>query len=253
MRNLFVGVISVLGLLAALPAAAQDRSFSFALRSGVAITPDYPGSDGTDVGADLGFTFGALKLGGLDIGNGPRGVAENGFSYRGAFRVIGDRDADDYPELEGLEDIDTAVELGLGVAYQETDWSAFVEVRKGVTGHSGVTGTVGADVIFRPSDRWLITAGPRMSFGNDEYADTYFSVPAGSTSSLATYDAGGGLLGAGVEVSGTYFLNDKWALEGGVSYEKLLADAADSPITQIGSEDQWRVRLGVSRTFNLNF
>ena len=253
MRGFSVASFSVLAILAALPAVAQERSFNFALRGGVAGTPEYLGSDKTTAGADLGFTFGALRWGNLDVGNGVRGVPDNGVSLRGAFRVIGDRTADDSPELAGLEDIDTAVELGFGLTFQQTNWMAFGEVRKGVTGHSGVTGTVGADLIFRPSDRWLIKAGPRVNFGNDEFASTYFGVATGTTSSFAAYDATGGALGAGIEVSGTYFLDDKWALEGGLSYEKLLGDAADSPITKNGSEDQWRIRLGLSRVFNLNF
>lgn len=253
MRCLSIVYISTLAMVAALPAAAQERSFNFALRGGIAASPEYLGSDQTEAGTDLGFTFGSLKWGGQTIGNGVRGVPNNGISLRGAFRVIGDRTADDSPELAGLEDIDTAVELGFGLAFQQTNWMAFGEVRKGVTGHSGITGTLGADLIYRPNDRWLITAGPRVNFGDDEFANTYFGVPTGSSSSYAAYDATGGALGAGLEVSGTYFIDDKWALEGAVSYEKLLGDAADSPITQNGSEDQWRIRLGLSRVFTLNF
>jgi outer membrane protein len=137
--------------------------------------------------------------------------------------------------------------------YQETNWMAFGEVRKGLTGHSGVTGTFGADFIMRPSERLLITAGSRMHFGDDKFANTYFGVPTGSSSSFSAYTATGGLVSAGLQVSGSYFLNEKWSLDGAVSYERLLNDAADSPITQGGSEDQWRIGLGVSRVFNLNF
>lgn len=253
MRVFSLLCVSALALTSALPAMAQDNSFNFALRAGIAATPEYPGSDQTEAGVDLGFTFGSLKLGAIDIGNGVRGIPDNGLSLRGAFRVIGDRKAEDSPELAGLEDIDIAVELGFGLTFQQTNWLAFGEVRKGVTGHSGITGTLGADYIYRPNDRWLITAGPRVNFGDDEFASTYFGVPAGSTSGFGAYDATGGALGAGLEVSGTYFIDDKWALEGAVSYEKLLGDAADSPITLNGSDDQWRVRLGLSRVFTLNF
>lgn len=242
-----------LSIAAALPAAAQDRSFNFALRGGLAVGPEYLGSDTSEVGGDVGFTFGSLTLAGRSIGNGVRGLPDNGVSLRGAFRVIGERSAADSPELAGLADIDTAVELGLGLTFQQTHWMAFGEVRKGVTGHSAVTGTLGAAYIYRPNDKWLITAGPRMSFGDDEFADTYFGVPAGGASSFAPYTATGGALGAGFEVTGSYFLDDKWALEGAVSYEKLLNDAADSPITLNGSDDQWRMRLGVSRVFTLRF
>lgn len=253
MRIHSIMYVSALAMFAALPAAAQERSFNFALRGGATVAPEYLGSDQTETDADLGFTFGSLTWGGKTIGNVVRGIPDNGISLRGAFRVIGDRSVDDSPELAGLEDIDTAVELGFGLTYQQTNWMAFGEVRKGVTGHSGVTGTLGADWIFRPNDRWLITAGPRVNFGDEEFASTYFGVPTGGSSNFAAFDASGGALGAGLEVAGTYFIDDKWALEGAVSYEKLLGDAADSPITQNGSEDQWRIRLGLSRVFTLNF
>ena len=243
----------IAALLVPASLSAQDRNLSFSLRGGVAAAPEYLGSGNTEAKADLGFSFGALKFGGIDIGNGLRTVPDNGLSFRGAFRVIGDRTVADSPELAGLEDIDTAVELGLGLTLQQTNWMAFGEVRKGVTGHSGVTGTLGADMILRPNDRFVLTAGPRVNFGDDDFANTYFGVGADTTSAFGAFDATGGALGAGVEVAGTYYLDDKWALEGALSYEKLLGDAADSPITQNGSDDQWRLRIGISRAFNLNF
>jgi outer membrane protein len=235
------------------PAAAQERSFNFSLRGGIAAVPEYLGSDETEGAADLGFSFGSLSFGGRTIGSGVRNIPNNGVSVSGALRVIGERSAEDSPELAGLEDIDIAVELGLGLTLQQTNWKAFGEVRKGVTGHSAVTGTLGADVIYRPNRSWLFTAGPRVNFGDDDFAQTYFGVPTGGTATFAEYTATGGALGAGVEVSGTYFIDDRWAVEGAISYEKLIGDAADSPITQNGSEDQWRVRLGLSRAFTLNF
>lgn len=239
----------------ALPAAAQERSFNFALRGGVSAIPSYPGSDDYEAAPDLGFTFGSLNWGGVNIGKGVREIPDNGFAFRGAFKVIGSRDAEDNPELAGLEDIDTAVELGFGVIYRETNWQAFGEVRRGFGGHEGVTGTLGADAIFRPNDRLTITAGPRINLGNDEYASTYFGVSAAeaAASSFGAFDAEGGVLGAGLEVRAIYELSNEWALEGLVSYEKLKNDAADSPITMSGSDDQWRVSVGLSRAFTLRF
>ncbi|QUJ78299.1 MipA/OmpV family protein [Sulfitobacter albidus] len=238
-----------LALVLALPVAAQERSFEFSLRGGVGAAPEYPGSDDYEAVPDLGFTFGALRWGNFSAGNGVRGVAANGFGVRGAFKVIGGRD------IEALDEIDTAVELGLGLTYQQTNWRAFGEVRKGVTGHSGVTGTLGADVIFRDAERWVISAGPRVNFGDSDYANTYFGVSGveAATSSLNAFDADGGALGAGIEVQGAYYLDDRWAIEGAVSYEKLIGDAGDSPVTQLGSDDQFRIRVGLSRVFNLNF
>ena len=239
----------------ALPLAAQERSFNFALRGGVAAVPSYPGADDYEAAPDFGFTFGALQWGGRSFGNGIGNAPDNGFALRGAFRFVGERDDKDHPELAGLEDIDPAVELGLGVVYRQTNWQAFGEVRQGFGGHDGITGTLGADLIFRPSDRWTITAGPRLNLGNGEYAQTYFGISAAeaAASSFGSYDADGGLLGAGFEIEGIYQIDDRWAVQSSLSYLRLQNSAADSPITQAGSEDQWRVSIGLSRAFTLNF
>lgn len=250
-----IGLIGTTGLalVLALPALAQERSLNFSLRGGVGAAPEYPGSDEYDLVPDIGVTFGALRWGNFSAGNGVRGIPDNGVALRGAFRFLGSRDADDAPELAGLDEIDTAVELGFGVSFQQTNWRAFGEVRKGVTGHSSVTGTLGADVIFRDPDRWVVTAGPRVNFGDSDYAQTYFGVSPeeAGRSSFDAFDADGGAIGAGIEVQGSYFLSDRWSLDGAVSYERLIGDAGDSPIA--ATDDQWRVRIGLSRAFNLNF
>jgi len=54
-------------------------------------------------------------------------------------------------------------------------------------------------------------------------------------------------------VEGIYRINRLWAVESTLSYERLQNSAADSPITQAGSEDQWRISIGLSRAFTLNF
>ena len=248
-------LVSVSTLALAAPAVAQERSFNFALGAGVGAAPEYMGSGDTGAFIAPTFTFGSLKWGGVDVGNGVRGIPDNQLSLNGAFRLLDERTSETSSELAGLEGIDFALELGLGLKYQQINWMAFGEVRKGLTGHSGVAGTLGADWIVRPNNRLRITAGPRVNFGNDDFANTYFGVSAeeAAASSFAEYNATGGALSAGLAVTGTYYIDDKWSLEGIVSYEKLMGDAADSPITLNGSEDQWRIGLGVSCVFNLNF
>ena len=236
-------------------ASAQERSINFALTAGVSAAPEYFGADNTEVRPAFGLTFGSLSWGKVQIGNGIGYVPDNGLSFRGAFRVIEDRSAAESPELAGLQDIDTAVELGFGVTYRETNWQAFGEIRRGFGGHEGVTGTLGLDAIARPTDRWTLSAGPRVSFGNDSFANTYFGVTSAeaAASSFDAFNAEGGVLGVGLQLGATYALNDLWSLQGSVQYERLKNDAARSPITVGGSEDQWRVNIGVSRAFTLKF
>jgi len=255
MRALGITTLTLTLTLLAAPLAAQERSLNFALRGGGSVAPSYPGASDYDVLPDLGLTFGGLRWGSFETGKGIGAVPENGLSLRPALRVLGDRNAQDNPELAGLADRDTAVELGLGLVYQQTDWMAFGELRKGVTGHSAVTGTLGMDAIMRPSSRFTFTAGPRVSFGDSEFASTYFGVSGteAAASSFDAFEADGGALGAGFEIGARYELNDDWSLDGLLGYEKLIGDAGDSPITSTGSDDQWRLRIGLSREFTLRF
>jgi outer membrane protein len=245
----------ILSLFGVSGAAAQERSLNFALRGGVSAAPEYFGSDQYRAGPDISFEFGALKWGGRQIGSGIWATPETGLTLKGAFRIIGTRSVADSPELAGLADIDAALELGLALNYQQRDWRAFGELRRGFGGHEGITGTIGADWILRPATGWTIYAGPRMNFGSDRFAATYFGITAAdaATSQFAAFEAGGGMLGAGVEVSARYQFDERWALEGALGYERLLNDAAASPITQLGSDDQWRLRIGVSRAFTIGF
>ena len=94
--------------------------------------------------------------------------------------------------------------------------------------------------------------GPRVSFGDDTFASTYFGVPE-TTANFAAFEAEGGALGAGFEINAVFDLSDTWAIDGALGYERLLGDASDSPITVGGSEDQWSLRIGLRREFTLRF
>jgi outer membrane scaffolding protein for murein synthesis (MipA/OmpV family) len=93
------------------------------------------------------------------------------------------------------------------------------------------------------------------SFGTDNFAQTYFGVTPeeSDASGLDPYNASGGLLGAGVELGARYLFNERWGLEGAASWNVLVNDAADSPVTATGSEDQYQVRLGITRSVSLDF
>ncbi len=239
----------------AVPAAAQDRALTLNLGVGLAAVPAYPGADRYEAQPDLNFSSGSLTWGTFTLGTRRPSASQEGLSLGGSFRLIGSRDAADAPELAGLEEIDTAVELGLALTYQDRNWRAFGQIRQGFGGHDGITGTLGADLIFRPSNRITVTAGPRLHLGDADYAGTYFGVSAqeATQSDFGRFDAGGGLLGAGFQVRGSYETDGPWSVEGRISYERLQNSAADSPITQSGSADQWQLSIGLSRSFSLRF
>ena len=170
-------------------------------------------------------------------------------------RYIRERDASEFDELSGLDDIDAALELGFGVTYTQRNVRGFALLRRGFGGHESFVGEAGADIVGYPSDRITVYGGPRVFFGAGDYADTYFGVNAdeAAASGLRAFEAEGGLLSAGIELGARYELNDRWGIEGAITYDRLMNDAADSPITEQGSEDQFGARIGLTRTFTLQF
>ena len=239
-------------VIAPLP-IAKSPQLVFTLRGGASYEPGYFGSDDYEVGPDFGFKFNSLTFrNGRSFGNPDPWGEQLGFGIGGSFRFIEERNADDFDELAGLEDVDAAIELGLSARYGTENFLAFGELRRGFGGHEGWVGEIGADAIVKPTDRLRLSVGPRLLFGDDIYADTYFGVTdAEASAALPAYDPDGGMISAGVEFGARYQINDVWGLEGAVTWDKFTDDAADSPIVEQGSDKQWGIRFGVTRVFSI--
>lgn len=242
-------------------ATPQDASAqSFAARAtvlgGVKTSPSYFGSDDYEVGPTASLSLDYLRLpGGFQIGSREDRGFVGGFRPRFSFRYLNPREASDNPELRGLDDVDTSVEIGAGLGYDAEDFRIFADLRNGVIGHHDWAGVVGADAITRPTDALTLSAGPRVNFGGDDFMDTYFSISAAeaAASGLPAYDASGGLTSVGIELSARYDISDRWGLEGVAAYDRLVDDARDSPIVGLGSEDQYEFRFGITRDISLGF
>lgn len=226
------------------------------LRAGVQMSPAYLGSDDYEVGPDIAGRIDYLHLpNGFEYGSSRTVGFRSGWGLQGSFRYLGERKSADHDVLKGLDDVDWSLEAGLGVGYEQRNWRAFTDVRYGFVGHNSWVGEIGADAIAYPMEGLTLTAGPRLNFGTDRFAQTYFGVSDSESkaSGLEKYDATGGLLGAGVEIGARYLFNERWGVEGAATWERLTNSAADSPITATGSEDQYSVRVGITRRISLDF
>jgi outer membrane scaffolding protein for murein synthesis (MipA/OmpV family) len=223
-------------------------------RAGVPVSPAYIGSDDDQLGPDLAARIDYVRFpGGFEYGSSRTVGFRSGWGIQGSFRYIGKRDGDD--EIEGLDNEPWSAEAGLGIGYEQRNWRAFTDVRYGFVGHNAWVGEIGADAIAYPIEGLTLTIGPRLEFGTDSFAQTYFGVsPQESVDSgLAAYDASGGLLGTGIEIGARYLFNERWGVEGAATYDRLVGDAADSPITDQGSPDQYGFRVGITRRISLDF
>lgn len=241
----------------ALPAAALADSAALTFGFGAKMRPDYPGADNYGVGASGFVRLHGLSFGGVTVGNpdGRSGQRELGWGLRGAFATTPERKAKDHPELAGMEDVDFALELGLGIGYEADYWRAFLDVRKGVTGHYGTVAVLGADAKIPAGEQFTLSIGPRLTFASQGYFDTYYGVTAAEAAagSLSQFAPKDGLLSAGIEVTAAYDFGNDWGIEGKASYGWLQGDAKDSPITQLGNDKQGQVSLMLTRRIAFDF
>lgn len=156
--------------------------------------------------------------------------------------------------LFGLQKLNFSVEPGVFVEYFPVSFvRARVELRYSLNGVEGLVGNAGIDFIA-PYDRFTFSLGPRISFADANYMRDYFGVrPFESVLNgrLPAYRPGAGLVSAGVLGSATYKWNETWSTTAYAGYNRLVDDAAQSPIVRvIGSRDQVTVGASVSYSFN---
>ena len=131
--------------------------------------------------------------------------------------------------------VDSSIELGGYADYLVND-SLRVrgELVKGVTGHEGLVGQVGVDHFWRDGDKYAVTLGPRLLFSDAKYQRAYFGVSpaAAAATGLAAYRPGGGIhavaLASGVQTQ----FGPRWGLFGYARGERLIGDAAKSPLVR---------------------
>jgi outer membrane protein len=126
------------------------------------------------------------------------------------------------------------------------------ELRKGINGHNGLIGQMGADRIWRNGDKYVFSIGPRLVFADSTYQRAFYGVkPAVALATgLPTYRPDGGIHALGLATGFNYQFDDQFGLFDYARYERLVGDAAKSPIVrQLGSRNQVSVGLGLSYTF----
>jgi outer membrane protein len=246
-------------MIAAMPSAqAEENStdqYVLDLGVGVMAKPRYPGSDEVIAVPFPIISVGRFFIPGIgQVIDGDERI--NRFSIYPSFNFNGRRNSSDSNELQGLDDVDWALEVGLGMAYRH-DWiRGFVEVRQGFNGYSGQVADFGIDFIANPTEDLQIMAGPRAGWGSDDYMDTYFGISGGEADKSAlytqAYDAEAGFNTVGVAATASYDLTDDvtFHLRGG--WDRLIGDAADSPIVKEGSENQFYGGAGLSYRFSFS-
>lgn len=244
------------------PAHSQEAAVSespyqyvFDLGAGVQLKPKYPGSDEYIV-----FPLPIIAAQRFFV-PGLGQVADGGEKLRAfyvfpSFDFNGERKASDSSDLTGTQTVDWALELGVGVGYRY-DWlRGTVEVRQGINGHTGQVVELGLDVIATPIESLQLNFGPRLSWASGDYMDTYFGVTQAEASApgarLTAYDPSSSFKTAGLEARAVYALSETMRLHVRAGWDRFIGDAADSPIVEDGSKDQFSIGTGLTYRFSFD-
>jgi outer membrane protein len=246
-------------LLASSPAGAQDsEDLRVRVGLGAQIKPKFIGADKLEVAPLWNFD---IARGTKPFGYGVPGdsfglpiISKGAFSAGPAANLRGSRKDSDVGAPVGK--VPTTFEVGV---FAKVQASKSVRIRgellKGIGGHEGLVGSVGPDHVWRDGDRYVVSLGPRVLFSDARYQRAYFGVSeaAAAATGLPVYRPGGGVHAVALASGLSYQFNPRWGLFGFARYERLVGDAAKSPIVrELGSRNQVSAGIGLSYTFNIN-
>jgi len=228
----------------AAPALGQPRGDTWRvnLGAGMLFAPDYPGSNDwrvTPVLAPEVRSPGDRFFLSFRDGLGANLLRDGGFTAGLVLRPRFGRDQDDNDALRGMGDIRLAGEGGAFLSWGDQDWLLRGEVRQGFGGHSGVLADARLDRIVRLRPDLIFSAGPRLTWGSGDFAETWFGVDA-DQSRRSGYQrfTPKDYWFAGVAAGATWVASDRWAVIAFGEVGRILGDSADSPLVDRGSATQ---------------
>jgi outer membrane scaffolding protein for murein synthesis (MipA/OmpV family) len=254
------GAVFLLSIAA--PASAQDEAApggrTVTLGIGAQTNAKFPGADSNGIAPFP--VFGLRRPGqpivfqSADDGGGFGFLGHDSvINFGPAFRFQGKRDEDDVGAPVG--NVGFTVEVGGFVDINPSrNFRIRAELRRGIGGHKAWVGSLGADLIMRDDQNYIFSIGPRVRWGDNRYNDAYFGLPFSIPASglPAAYNPRGGITAIGGIANFTHRLGRNWGLQAYGGYDRLVRDAADSPIVRaFGSRDQFSGGGGLWIEFNV--
>lgn len=248
------------------PAPASEWTVTLGVEARA--VPAFPGADTKKLGFSALPLFSIRKAGTPPTFFGPRdgfGVSIIDlaqFKLGPVGKIIWKRTASDYDEINGLSDVNYALQVGGFAEFWPVQWLRLRgEVRKGFGGETGVTGDLFLDAVV-PIGQLTLSGGPRLTMQTSDAVSPYFSITAAEAVAanaaqptlgvLTPYTAGGGIYSYGAGFQARYFWSPQFATHAFVEYERLTGDAANSPLVVArGSPNQVTYGVGATYSFDM--
>ena len=254
----FLLLVSAAALLASPPALAQDKE-DLRVRVGVGaqLQPEFKGADDAEWAPlwDIDIARGSkpFRFEAPDDSFGIRLISGKGFSAGPAANIESSRKNSDVGAPVGK--VPTTFEAGVFAQYEMGEnFRLRGEVLKGIGGHRGLVSSLGADYIARDGDQYVFSVGPRVLISDGRYQRAFFGVDseAALATGLPDYRPDGGVHAAALTSGLSYQFGPQFGMFGFARYERLVGDAAKSPIIrEFGSRNQLSGGLGLSYAFTI--
>lgn len=240
----------------------QPSQWIVTIGGNVEYSPDYEGSKHYSVSALPSFDIRRLgEPAEQDVPDDNFDLTIFGYKGIEIGPVVGirnGRSSSDDSRLEGLDRIHWSFDAGVFVQYWpiEDRLRLRLEARQALWNGGGFVADLGADWFQPITDGLVVSVGPRMTLGNSTFMSQNFGVSASEAarSRLPEFDADAGVKSVGVTIAATYTINPQWSVQVYNRYDRLVSDAADSPITSdIGSKNQNTIGFTLNRSFQIGF
>ena len=258
-RVIASAVIGAAALVPAWSAACAQDSEDTRVRVGLGaqLRPEFVGANERQIAPlwDLDLARGDHEFAfeAPDYSFGLPVVSTGDFSFGPAANLASKRENSDVGAPVGR--IPATIEAGGFATFQVAGSLHFrAELLKGIGGHKGIVGTIGADQVWRDGDRYVFSIGPRVLISDSRYQRAYFGVTpeAALASGLPAYRPSGGVHGVAAASGLSVQFNPRWGMFGFARYERLVGDAAKSPIIrEFGSRNQLSGGIGLNYTFTI--
>lgn len=191
-------------------------------------------------------------------GLGVTAYRNNKFRVGGLIGLRPGRDVSDAYYLRGSKSIDTTYETGIFAYYNISEsLDAELKVRSAFfgSGHEGVVSKLALnyeEALTNPGfEGTTIKFGTYTHYSSENYMKAFFGVSPSyaSVSRLARYTPEASFSDIGLYAQFSYDFTPKWGMFTKFDYMKLTGDAADSPITQKGSENQMFITTAIYYKF----
>lgn len=218
-----------------IPEYYLPRDINFSMGGVVLFTPRYLGSN--DREAKVYPLFDAQWKNGAFFssvsGLGYNFSKDPSLQYGVRLTLEAARDESSSSKLQGLGDVDTAIEPGAFLNYNiNQNYSLLSSIRYGSgVGHNGLQTSVGARFTTAINDQHRITATLRANWVNASYMQSYFGVTEQQSiaSSYSQYTPGSGLSDIKLSTSWHWTIDANWSLTTGASVSRFSSDVTKSP------------------------